>query len=129
MQATHQRQLIETLDRLGITDLYTGYWTCNRLAYATGEHIACAVVEDDLRAGFDRYPPLLARVRAAPRPAYAFPVGSAADNNFRTYLAATGSAASVVTVAGYDIYRLSTPVDMPLSLSKAQPGTGPRGAG
>jgi hypothetical protein len=81
-----------------------------------------------VRAGFDRYPPLMARVRAAPRPAYAFPVGSAVNDNFRARLAATGSAVTVVTVAGYDIYRLPTPVDTPLPLSKEQPGTGVRGA-
>jgi hypothetical protein len=127
-QATHQRQLIQTLERLGITDLYSEYWTCSRLAYATGEHIACAVVQDDLRPGWDRYPPLLARVRAAARPAYAFPVGSAANDNFRAHLVAAGSAASVVTAAGYDIYRLPTPVDVPLPLSTAPLGTGTGGS-
>jgi hypothetical protein len=129
MQATRQSQLVETLDRLGITGVYGEYWTCDRLSYATGEHIACGVVQDDLRVGSNRYPPLLARVRADPHPAYAFPVGSAVDNNFRAYLAATGCAASVVTVAGYDIYRLPTPVDVPLSPSKEQLGTGARGPG
>jgi hypothetical protein len=108
-RATRQSQLVTTLDRLGITDVYTEYWTCNRLAYATGEHIACGVVGDDLRAGFDRYRPQLARVHADPRPAYVLPTGSAVNNNFRACLAATGDTAHVTTVAGYDIYRFANP--------------------
>lgn len=65
------------LDR-GVTRVYTGYWTCNRLAFASKERIVCAVVDshpDGLRHGLDRYLPYRATVLADPGAAYVIESG------------------------------------------------------
>jgi hypothetical protein len=53
----NQLAVISALDARGITYVHGGYWTCNWIAYTTGERITCGVVEDDLRKGFNRYEP------------------------------------------------------------------------
>jgi hypothetical protein len=98
--AADQGALIDTLDRLGVTGIYTDYWTCDRIAYATAERIPCVVVRDDLGAGLNRYPPYVGLVRATTRPAYVLPAGSAMDERF----AALSGAAPDATVAGYHVY-------------------------
>ncbi|WP_328851969.1 glycosyltransferase family 39 protein [Micromonospora globbae] len=68
--------LVDTLRDLGVRHVYGGYWTCNRLTFASGEDVVCAVVRDDLRPGFDRYAPYRRAVAAAPAPAWVAPTGS-----------------------------------------------------
>ena len=70
------RDLISRLEAGGMTRIYTDYWTCDRLAFQSDEHIVCDVLDEDLRTGQNRYRPYLALVRADPRTAYVFPDGS-----------------------------------------------------
>jgi hypothetical protein len=103
--------LLDALDAAGIRRLYTEYWTCNRLIFDSAERITCAVVGDDLRAGWDRYAPYRAALASDPRPWYVFPAGSPPDTAFQTHLRARGVPADPVrTVAGYHFYR---PADRP----------------
>lgn len=102
--ATQQRELIAALDRVGATRIYAGYWTCNRITYATRERIVCAVLADDLTPGFDRYLPYRAMVDGAARPAYVWPVGSPADAAFTARVAATGTPVTMVEAGGHRIY-------------------------
>src|SRR5262249_44163494 len=83
------------LRRAGLTRIYSEYWTCARLSYASAERIDCAVVGDDLRAGRDRVQSLAAPVQADPHPAYAFPEESTVDRAFRRYLDGRGLAYTV----------------------------------
>jgi hypothetical protein len=99
--ARAQSELVAELDRQGARRIYSDYWTCNRLVFATRERILCAVLGDDLQPGLDRYRPYRDAVAAAPDPAYVFPAGSTVDNAF----AAQHPTAAPRSVAGYHIYR------------------------
>lgn len=71
-----QEFLVQKLQDLGATRIYSEYWTCNRLTFQSQEKIICSALDTDLRPGFDRYPPYRAIVHAAPHPAYVFPRGT-----------------------------------------------------
>jgi hypothetical protein len=73
---TKEDALIEDLLHLGATRIYSEYWTCNRLIFASDERIICASLDEKLRQGFDRYLPYRAIVKADPYAAYVFPLGS-----------------------------------------------------
>ncbi|MGN9908317.1 hypothetical protein ACTMTJ_12305 [Phytohabitans sp. LJ34] len=103
-EAARERALVTSLERSGVTHLYTVYWTCNRLAFASRERLVCAVLENDLRPGLDRYRPYRDAVAVHPNPAYVFPIGSPADRAFAARLAATGVPARIEEVGGYRVY-------------------------
>ncbi|MGW3784111.1 hypothetical protein ACWD5Z_05975 [Micromonospora chokoriensis] len=69
-------ELVGTLRQLGVRHVRAGYWTCNRLTFASAERVVCAVVDDDLRPGFDRYPAYRREVDEAVAPAWVAPAGS-----------------------------------------------------
>ncbi|MEU8214411.1 hypothetical protein AB0C47_01400 [Micromonospora taraxaci] len=69
-------ELVGTLRQLGVRHVRAGYWTCNRLTFASAERVVCAVVDDDLRPGFDRYPAYRRQVDEAAAPAWVAPDGS-----------------------------------------------------
>lgn len=66
-------ELVATLRAMGVRHVYGGYWTCNRLTFASAEDIVCAVVDDDLSPGHDRYPPYRRAVDAATDVAWVAP--------------------------------------------------------
>ena len=70
------RDLISRLESGGMTRIYTDYWTCDRVAFQSDEHIVCGVLDDRLRVGQNRYAPYLTIVSADPGAAYVFPAGS-----------------------------------------------------
>lgn len=112
--AAQRRELVAELDRMGVDRFYGEYWTCNPITFLTRERLVCAVIRDDLRAGWDRYPPHREQVAAAPDPAYVLPAGTPLSAAVAAHLAATGVPTTVTTVAGYDIYRTATRPDLPL---------------
>ncbi|MGW0214712.1 hypothetical protein ACWDXH_09985 [Micromonospora chokoriensis] len=69
-------ELVGTLRQLGVRHVRAGYWTCNRLTFASAEQVVCAVVDDALRPGFDRYPAYRREVDRAVAPAWVAPAGS-----------------------------------------------------
>lgn len=71
-----QQALISRLVQMGATHIYTDYDDCNRLAFLSNERIVCAVLDDGLQPGLDRYFPYRAQVASAPHPFYMFPIGS-----------------------------------------------------
>jgi hypothetical protein len=97
-RADRIRELAATLERHRATRVYSDYWTCNLLTFATSEHVICAVVDDELRAGLNRYQPYRRLVESADRPAYVAPAGSEMDARLR-------DSAFAVSVAGYHVYR------------------------
>ncbi len=70
-----QEALVHKLLSLGATRIYSEYWTCNRLTFQSQEKIICSALDPGLRPGFDRYIAYQQIVRAAPHPAYIFPIG------------------------------------------------------
>jgi hypothetical protein len=97
-RADQIRALSATLERFHVTRVYSEYWTCNLLTFATSERVICAVVDDDLRPGFDRYSAYRRAVESSDRPAYVAPAGSAMDARLRDL-------GFAISVAGYHIYR------------------------
>lgn len=95
-----QRTLVDHLQRHGVTHFYTDYWTCHRLVFATGERLVCAVVNDALAPGHDRYPPYRNAVRRQPCSAYLLPQGSLADQALGRHPSFWAD-----EIAGYRLYR------------------------
>jgi hypothetical protein len=112
-QSLAQRRLITALDGLRITEIYSDYWTCGRVTFATGERIACATIQVDLRSANDRYPPYRARVLAAAQPVFAVVSGSDVQSALAGYLASLGVDAPPVPAGAYVIYRPGRPVGLP----------------
>ncbi len=83
--ATQQRnQLISSLLRIGANRIYTEYWACNDLAFASNERIICAVVDDNLQPSHNRVPGYYALVHADRSAAYVCPIDASnlpAGNN------------------------------------------------
>ncbi|HET8662317.1 MAG TPA: hypothetical protein VFM55_25465 [Micromonosporaceae bacterium] len=112
-QADEHRDLVATLGRLGVTHVYSEYWTCNRIAFDTRERIVCAVLTPAMTPGLDRRPAFRDQVRASPTPAYAFPTGSPTDAAFAQRLAARAIPATVTETEGYRIYQPVNAVPLP----------------
>jgi hypothetical protein len=72
--------LIDNLLRIGITHIYSDYWTCDRLIFRSQEKIICAVKKMDqkgeMRTGQNRYAPYRKIVEDDPYAAYVFRVGT-----------------------------------------------------
>ncbi len=103
-EADRHRSLVDTLGALDVRNVRGGYWTCNRLTFATGENVVCAVVDDDLTPGFDRLPAYRREVAADPDAAWVAPVGSPLAARLDERVGAESGALDVVTVAGWRIY-------------------------
>ncbi|WP_329108183.1 hypothetical protein OG792_06150 [Micromonospora sp. NBC_01699] len=112
--ADQRRDLVVALDRLGVDRFYGEYWTCNNITFLTRERLVCAVIRDDLEAGWDRYLPYRDEVGRAGRPAYVLPAGTALSASVAGHLAGAGVPVTATTVAGYDIYLPAARVDLPL---------------
>ncbi|MDG4831484.1 hypothetical protein O7627_19485 [Solwaraspora sp. WMMD1047] len=104
------RELADTVRAAGLRHVYAEYWICNRLTFTTREEVVCAVLDDRLRAGQDRYLPYRWRVWAAERPGFVFVAGAPGEAALRTYLRDRDIAATVTEVAGYRIYRPASTV-------------------
>ena len=77
-----QRQaMLLQLERRHIRHFYTDdYWTCYRMAFASGEAITCAVIDADLRpsgSNRNRYGPYVGQVQADRHAAYVLPLADA----------------------------------------------------
>src|SRR2546421_3126390 len=68
--------LTHDLLRIGARHIYSGYWVCDRLTFASQEQIICSVVDLQLKPGLNRYPPYHAVVAADPKAPYVFPARS-----------------------------------------------------
>jgi hypothetical protein len=74
--SSSQQALINRLVQMGATHIYTDYDDCNRIAFLSNERIICAVLDQGLQPGLDRYFPYRSQVANAPHPFYMFPGGS-----------------------------------------------------
>ncbi|MGW0502658.1 hypothetical protein [Micromonospora sp. NPDC003241] len=103
------------LVQTGVSEVYADYWTCNRLTFATRERVRCAVLNDDLAPGLDRYLPYREAVATADRPAYVAPTPHALDDRLRAWLAGTRRSHQVTTVGDYHVYLPDQPHTLPPS--------------
>lgn len=108
--------LVQHLESVGATRIYSDYWTCNRIIFQSNERIICAVLSDKLRTGQNRYAPYLATVKADPHAAYAFAIqpiagasyvtGVVQNANFSTRVLSHNSTQfKKYTFAGYVVYQ------------------------
>lgn len=97
-------ELVSTLRQLGVRHVRAGYWTCNRLTFASAEQVVCAVVDDTLRPGFDRYPAYRREVDSAAAPAWVAPAGSPLAGVLDERQRVTPGSLELVTIEGWRIY-------------------------
>ncbi|MEU4476120.1 hypothetical protein [Micromonospora sp. NPDC023888] len=97
-------ELVTTLRQLGVRHVRAGYWTCNRLTFATAEQVVCAVVDDALRPGFDRYPAYRREVDGAAAPVWVAPTGSPLAHTLDERLRTAPGSLNLVTIDGWRIY-------------------------
>jgi hypothetical protein len=115
------RQLVATLKARGLTHVYGGYWTCNRLIFDTSEQILCATLNEQLGRGVNRYPAYWHEVTTNSRvPVFVTSAvsdvastESALDAAVLDLLARSGAPFTVTRVGGYVIYQPSSPVALP----------------
>ncbi|MEU7978171.1 hypothetical protein AB0B63_06525 [Micromonospora sp. NPDC049081] len=104
-QADDEQRLVDGLRTAGVSHVYSGYWTCNRLAYRSREQVRCAVLDEDLSPGLDRYRPYRDQVRGSARVAYVLPSSGAMSVNFARSTQALGvDVVSRYELGGYDVY-------------------------
>jgi hypothetical protein len=93
--------LVGALDKLGITDVYTSYWTGYRLAFESEERIRVASFGEGVHRS-DRYPPYAKSVTLSRNPGFIL-WGKEAER-FRKYLRARGSGAKSFRVGMYEVF-------------------------
>ncbi|NUR24408.1 MAG: hypothetical protein HOV83_00885, partial [Catenulispora sp.] len=99
---TQQKAVLGWLADNNATRMYADYWTCDWIAYETGEQRICAVLDDHaMTRGFNRYAPYWDEVGKATDVVYLAPIGSALDGTLSTALAGV----PVETVANYHVFR------------------------
>ena len=107
-----QYDLITRLTQMHATAIYMSYEDCNRLTFLSDEHILCAVLDQGLQPGLDRYFPFRAIVNSAPHPLYVFLPGSAQAIRFEQKAAEQHIPYTKSYAGGYIIYdpaqRIST---------------------
>ncbi|MBA2677864.1 MAG: hypothetical protein H0U76_05655 [Ktedonobacteraceae bacterium] len=117
-QATYTRQqaLIEHLEHLEATRIYTDYWTCYRLAFQSNERIICAPLTEDLKRGpesINRYAPYYEQVQTASQPTYVFPKESIQAANFAHQAQARSKRYTYSEFGDYVIYHYTAPIGIP----------------
>ncbi|WJK36719.1 hypothetical protein [Solwaraspora sp. WMMA2065] len=103
--AQQRDNMIARLEQLGVTHVFSEYWTCNNITFATNESIVCAVIDEgDLSPGLNRYLPHLEAVQDSSDPAYVLPVDSPANPVVTRLLSTNQTSPAIVSVPGYHIY-------------------------
>ncbi len=107
-------QLTTTLERLHVTRFYSGYWTCNKVIFASQEQLICGdtwVENGTFTHGTDRYMPYQWILKASSNPAFVYPEN---DNNhiqtLKNLVAQQHIVYHRVDVAGYAIFLLARPL-------------------
>lgn len=103
-QVREQRDFMDRLAALGVTRLYSEYWTCDRVIFQTQEHLTCAVLDEHLAPGQNRYLAYYGIVAADPRAAYTFPIHSAQAAAFAAHAAESPGRYRQLTFDGYVVY-------------------------
>jgi 4-amino-4-deoxy-L-arabinose transferase-like glycosyltransferase len=111
--------LIHELAHLQIHHIYTGYWTCDKIAFESDEQTSCAVLNSKLQLDYhySRYTPYVAAVTADPHAAYVFPLSHEQFPLAHAYAALTNANTALsmlpapfnhgynrIVLAGYVIY-------------------------
>lgn len=94
--------LIQELQHLGVTGIYTNYWTCGKIAFESDEHILCVVLNSQMQTdpvpSHNRYHPYILAVHTAHKIAYVFstdPAQFPASGIYRSLIDPTAPIASL----------------------------------
>jgi len=101
----HDTALVQDLLKMGVTHIYTDYWTCDRVAFESTERIICSVVDERLQYGRNRYTPYTPIVKADPKAAWVFPLDSQQAHAFAKKAFATRHPYRSRIKDGYVIYQ------------------------
>jgi len=96
--------LTDDLLRLGATHIYANSDDCTRISFTSGERVVCAVLDNGLQPGLDRYFPYRAMVASWPDPAYVFPAGSPQAVLFQMKAAQQHITYRTYHIYGYDVF-------------------------
>lgn len=103
-----ENELLKKLDDLEIKHIISDYWSCNRFIFRSKERIICRVIDNlNTSSGFNRYQPYKKIVDNDSNASYVFEEHSVLDEEIREYYKNTSTRYDVITVGGYNIYRLS----------------------
>ena len=100
-----QDALITNLLRMGATDIYSEYWTCDRITFLSDERIICAVVTNLIEPGYNRYEPYYTMVAKDPHAIYVFPLGSSHAFHFAGMIAFKHEHFRHFIFDGYIVYK------------------------
>nr|WP_240742415.1 hypothetical protein [Micromonospora zingiberis] len=105
-QAAEKRHdaLVAALRERGVRHVYATYWTCNRLTFASVEEVVCAVVDDDLNPGHDRYQPYRRAVAASAGAAWVAPDDSPLAARLDERLHAASGTLTLLRLDGWRVY-------------------------
>lgn len=112
--AYQQDDLVHNLLNIGATRIYSDYWTCNRIIFASKEQIICATLDPQLHPGQDRYLPYRTMVAAVSHPTYIFPLhgnGSDQIHTLEQQLQQQNIPYQRFIMHGYAIYQAERHVD------------------
>jgi hypothetical protein len=77
--ALHNQEIfVQRLEQMHITHIYSGYWVCDRLIFASQEKIICSAIYSDMTADLTRYTQYHDIVSNDPKASYVFTT----DNDF-----------------------------------------------
>lgn len=100
-----QQTLVQDLQQVNATRLYSDYWTCNILIFFSKEKIICSAVETDMTPAQDRYLPYRVIVRATPHPGYIFAFNSPQAHIMQQRVAADPTHYRVYRFFEYAVYQ------------------------
>ena len=100
-----QQVLVQNLQRVGATRLYSDYWTCNILIFLSREKIICSALDDHMQPAQDRYLPYRLIIHATPHPGYIFVANSSPDRIMQQRVAADPARYRVYHFFEYNVYQ------------------------
>jgi hypothetical protein len=102
-QTSYRQQigLIEHLESLNASYVYSEYWTCNNLIFLSNEKIICSALDEKLHPGNNRYLPYQRMVDTATHPTYLFPKSSIQAQIFARDRKHTISGSGIIYVRTY----------------------------
>ncbi len=104
-----EMQLIAGLTQHNITHIYTDYWTCDRLAFQSQEHIICGVLAGGctLQRGLhNRYAPYYTTVSQDPHAAYVILTSTRCDAAIAQKMKRDGYTYITFTLNDYSVYKV-----------------------
>ncbi len=105
----YQETLVQELQQVGATRVYSDYWTCNVLTFLSQEKIICSALDDQLNPGYDRYPPYRYIVRADPHPSFVFSLGSKQVDLLKRQMLVSNAHYRQYMFEGYMVYQTISP--------------------